>query len=124
MDSKSNVIFKSPVPAGTKVVKKYSLRKPGTIERIRNRFYSGPTGDLKVYAWLVDGETFESILKFADNNAPYISGDDDRDEFDVVVPFDRGNYIEIWAVNEDLVNEYSLNLTVELDYYGGKRRVI
>ena len=123
MGSVAPIIFKAPVAAGTKVIKRYDLRKDGTIQRLFNRLYSGSVGTLKIYAWLVDGEKWESILKFADAEAPYISGDDDRDEFNVVIPFKRGCYLEIWAVNDGTYS-YDLNMTIELDYYGGQRRVI
>lgn len=123
MENKANVLFKGSVPSGQKLVKRYSLRKPGTIERIRNRLYSGSVGTFKVYVWLVYGEAYESVLKFADKLAPYLNGDDDRDEYDVTVPFKPGSYIEVWAVNEGDYS-YDLNLTLEVDYYGGMRRVI
>lgn len=123
MGSVAPIIFKGPVAAGTKVVKRYDLRREGTIQRLFNRLYSGSVGTFKIYAWLIEGEKWESILKFADPASPFISGDDDRDEFNVVIPFNRGNYLEIWAVN-DGTETYDLNLTIELDYYGGKRRVI
>lgn len=124
-DTKKVVSFRGEVAPGTTRVFRYDLRKDGTIEEIVNRIYSGPVGLLKIRPYLVSqGEVFESMLKFSDGGNDYISGDDDRDRFDVTMPFVRGNYIEVRATNESGLNPYDVNMSMTLDYYGGQRRII
>lgn len=124
-DSKKIVSFRGSVTHGTTRVFRYDLRKNGTIEEINNRIYSGAVGLLKIRPYLVSqGEVFEALVKHANGADDYLAGDDDRDNYDVTIPFERGNYIEIQVTNESDTYDYDLNMSMTLDYYGGKRRVI
>ncbi len=124
-DSKKIVTFRGTVTHGTERIFRYDLRKPGTIEEINNRIYSGAVGLLKIRPYLVSqGEVYEAMVKHADGADDFLAGDDDRDRYDVTMPFDRGNYIEIRVKNDSDTYDYDLNMAITLDYYGGKRRVI
>lgn len=124
-DSKKIVTFRGKVTHGTERIFRYDLRKPGTIEEINNRIYSGAVGLLKIRPYLVShGEVYEAMVKYANGADDFIAGDDDRDRYDVTMPFDRGNYIEVRVANESDTYDYDLNMSMTLDYYGGRRRVV
>lgn len=123
MPRKDTMILKGEVLAGQKRVVKRTIPEDCTIERLYNRLYSGSVGQFKIFPWIVrNGDIYESLLIFGDPQKPYLSGDDDRDEFDITVEARKGDRIEIWGVN-DGTETYDINVGLTIDNYGGRKRV-
>jgi hypothetical protein len=124
-NTKEVVSFRKLVPAGVTDVLSERIKGPGTVEGFRIRFYPGQQLSLKV--WVViehKGGLTESLVTFAETSDEFLSGDDDRMEFDVVASVENDDFLKIKVFNSDMVNDYNLAVDVTIDYYGGTQRVI
>jgi hypothetical protein len=124
-NTKEVISFRKLIPFGTTDVLTERIKGPGTIEGFRVRFYPGQQLALKV--WVViehKGGLTESLVTFAETSDEFLSGDDDRLEFDVVASVENDDFLKIKVQNTDIDNDYNLALDVTIDYYGGTQRVI
>jgi hypothetical protein len=125
--SKKEIIsFREVIPAGTVVALEFNerVKGDGTVETLKVRFYRGQQKSLEVYPFIRHkGNKDESLITFA-GNTRHLSGDDDYFIYNVVTPVENDDQIMVQVKNIDPTNPYTMVVDVEIDYYGGKNRVI
>jgi len=101
------------------------IKSDGTVEKIRVNFYSGPQGDLHVKPMLLrKGNKREELITYPIGTNQYLSGDNEVIEMNVNVSVENDDQIRLEVENVDATNDYTLNVQIEIDYYGGQKRVV
>jgi hypothetical protein len=121
------ISFRQTIPPsnGTPTILQERLKAPCTVEKLRVRFYKGQQLALQVNAYIEHkGQRYENLITYAEGTRKYLSGDDDRYEYDVVLTADNDDYIKVWVLNTDPTNPYDVIVDVMVDYFGGKERVV
>jgi hypothetical protein len=113
------------VPKGKSVEIKERIKADGTIEKVSIKFYQGQQLGLHVMPEVIHkGELRESLITYPSDAAQYLSGDNDYNNYAVVIPVRYDDYIRVYAENIDATYDYTLNIDIEIDYYGGVDRVV
>lgn len=123
-NKKETVQFTKTITAGTNTTLSYVVKSPGTVQRIFGKFYAGQENQLQVRPYLeLTGQRQEELITYPANSNRYLSGDDRP--FDIAVDFDvtNGDQIKLYVANL-AIYDYTLELSVEIDYVGGTSRVI
>jgi len=126
-NKKEPIVFKAVIAPGE--TKKFSerIKGDGTIEQMKVRFFQGQQKSLLVRPYVLHkGNKIEDLITYPEGTDTYLSGDNDYLEFDLVVPVENDDQLVIWVqnVDPDALDPYTLNLSVMIDYYGGKSRVV
>lgn len=124
-NTKEVIQFKRRIAAGETVILSERVKAPGTIEGLRVRFYPGQELALRVKPYVQHkGQKIEQFITYVEGGDDYLSGDDDREEYGVVMSVDYDDEIKIKVVNTSTTYAYTLNVAVTIDYYAGQDRVI
>jgi hypothetical protein len=124
-DKKESISFRKQIPASASDIVTERIKAPGTIERVKVKFYQGQQLALQVRPTVEHkGKQIEDLITYAQGTNKNLSGDNDYFEFDVVVSVDYDDEIKIFVTNTDATNNYDLTVDIEIDYFGGKNRVI
>lgn len=126
-DKKEYMVFRKTIPANTTIpiVFKERIKGDGTVESLDVRFYIGQQKMLQVNPYIEHkNEMIESLVQFQDDCDQFLAGDDDRFSFNPIIPVENNEQVCVSVINNDPVNDYTLMVTVGVDYYGGTRRVV
>jgi uncharacterized membrane protein len=122
---KETVAFIKIIPAGTSAKLLERVKGEGTVEKLTVRFYPGQQKSLQVRAIIIHkGNKIEDLITYPEGGDSYLSGDDDSLVFNIVIPVENDDEIAISVKNIDASNDYTLMAFLEIDYYGGKNRVV
>lgn len=121
-----SIPFRKKIPAGqTEVRVSERIKALGTLQGIRFIFTPGQEGSLRVRPFIERKHGFlEPILTFPEGGDAFLSGDDVKLDFPVIIPVENDENVVIYADNIDAEDDYTLMVDVFIDYYGGKSRVI
>jgi hypothetical protein len=123
-NKKETVQFIKKILAGTSVTFAYLVKSEGTVERIFGKFYAGQEGSLQVRPYIeLTAARQEELITYPSGTDRYMSGENVT--FDSAIDYDvkNGDQIKI-DVNNTSIYDYTLNISFEVDYVGGKSRVI
>lgn len=121
-----SIPLRKKIEAGAKgVTITERIKALGTLQGIRFIFAPGQEGDLHIRPFILrKGGFLETILTFPEEGLNYLNGDDIVLEYPVITPVENDENIVIYADNMDDENDYTLQVDVFIDYYGGHSRVI
>lgn len=106
----------------------HEIKRPGTVEQIRVRFYVGCELNLRVLVKIRhkgQGAGIEtSLIKYVNGGNEYVDGDDDEHVFKVAFPVAIEDTIVVYYQNVDAVDAFSLRVFVDVDYLGGESRTL
>lgn len=126
-NSKEVIYLKAQIqPGETKTITE-RIKADGTLENISVRFYQGQQLDLHVFPYIHrKGEKagVESMLTFPEDCDQFLSGDDDYNNFPVIIPVYNDDEIKVRVENKDATNIYTLHIEFAIDYYAGAARVV
>lgn len=121
------VMFDQAIPATGEYVHIDAERfyNKGRIVAVNARFYAGEENTLLVQPVLVDAQGTEDplIQTVGDKKKGYISGENDQFEMSIDTPFQVGDRLRVWAVNESEAldnNEYPVKLWITYYFEEGK----
>jgi hypothetical protein len=118
-DKKEPISFIAIVPKGETLKFSERIKANGTIESLRIRFFTGQQKSLHVRPYIKHkGNKIEDLITYPDGTDQYVSGDDDYLDFPLVVAVENDDEIVVWAQNTDLADDYTLHVSVMVDYYG------
>lgn len=101
------------------------VKADGTVEKLKVRFFAGQEKSLQVRPYILHkGRKIEDLVTYPEGTNEYLCGDDDYLEFDLSIPVENDDEIVIAVSNMDIDDPYTLNVSVMIDYYGGKMRVV
>lgn len=127
-NKKETIQFKKTITAGQTLSGATALianiRAHGTIERIMGKFNAGQQNQLQIRPYLFrTGERIEELVTYPSGQSRYLSGD--NDSFDIGVDFDvyPDDQIRLDVTNASSY-DYTCEISFEVDYVGGTRRVI
>lgn len=124
MNKQEPLLFRQNVPKGTTINLRERIKADGTIEKVIVRFFAGQEMDLKVKPQLVKkGDMYVDLIKYVGDEKT-LSGEDDTFTFDTSLAVENDDEILITAENINLDFDYTLMCIVQIDYYGGKKRVV
>jgi len=124
LNKQEPLLFKQSVPKGTKLELRERIKADGTIENIKVRFFAGQEMDLKVKPMLIKkGDMYVDLINYVGADKE-LSGDDDIFSFDTSLSVENDDEILIIAQNVNVDFDYTLFCIVQVDYYGGKKRVV
>jgi len=124
MNKQEPLLFKQNVPAGTILNLQERIKADGTIENIKVRFFAGQEMDLKVRPILIKkGDMYVDLIKYVGEDKE-LSGDDDIYSFDTSISVENDDEVLVIAENKSVDFDYTLFCIVQIDYYGGKKRVV
>jgi hypothetical protein len=125
LNKKEPISFRKIIPAGSTVILTERVKDAGTIEELSARFYQGQQKSLHVIPMVIHASNIaDSIVTYPADTDKFLSGDDDYFIFKPVISVHYDDVIQITAINEDAVNDYSLCIDVTIDYFGGVNRVV
>lgn len=121
-ESKKEIVsFTKLIKANTTDVLHERIKADGTIESVKVRIYQGVQKSLRILPFIEHkGSKTENILTFPSTTDPYITGDDDYFIYDVTIPVEYDDFLKVWVQNIDSTHDYTLSVTVEVDYIGGR----
>lgn len=126
MDTKEVISFRKVIPPNTfNQFMQEKIKGPGTIEGVYVRFYPGQQMALHVEPVIEHkGALIEPLVTYAASGDSFLSGDDDKLDFPVVVSVEHYDLIKIKYSNTDPTFAYNLCVDVVVDYYAGRNRVV
>ena len=124
MNRKEVVSFRKNIGAGVKEMLKERVKAPGTVEKIRVKFYSGEQLTLKIKPCVEKkGRQLVDLITYPKNTDTVITGDDELLTFDVVFPVYNDDVLVLIVENTgDKLSRCSCD--IEVDYYAGDKRVV
>ena len=124
-NKKEVVSFKATIAAGETKTFVERVKAAGTVEGLRTRFYTGQEQALQVRPYVKHkGSKIEHLVTYVEGGHEYLSGEDDTDIIPCVINVDYDDELVVKVTNTSGAYDYTLNLLVTVDYYGGGDRVI
>lgn len=121
---KEVISFRKRITAGQTVGFSERVKAAGTVEGVKVKFYVGQEKSLQVYPYIEHkGRKYESLITYPEGTDNYLSGDDEDNTYDVVVPVDNDDYVKVNVTNTSAY-DYDLSCDISIDYYGGKNRIV
>lgn len=125
VNKKETIAFIKNIAASTDLKLSERVKGEGTIEKFTVRFYPGQERSLQVRATVIHkGNKTEDLVTYPEGGENYLSGDDDSLSFNIVIPVENDDEIVLYVKNIDATYEYTLVAYIEIDYFGGKNRVV
>lgn len=124
INKKEPIVFIKTIPAGTTDVLSERIKADGTIEGLIIRFFSGQENSLQVRPFVEHrGGLIEELVTYPSTTDRFLSGDDDYDEIPVSIPVRNDDYLKVSVTNTSIY-DYTLKVTIIVDYLGGMTRVV
>lgn len=115
--------FSSTVNADSTEIEKVVAKHDATIEHVHTRFYPGQQLDLQLKLQVVaqDGTKKEIVDPVGERS--YVAGDDDKFNWDISVPVEKGDTIRVVAQNVETQYDYDYVANMEVDRLNGLERI-
>jgi len=125
LPKQESVSFRKILTVGQETTMKEFIKDDGTIEGLRVRFNQGQQGSLLVRPYIeVKGGSIIDLVTYQQDSDQYLSGDDDKFEFDISLPVGRNDQICVYAKNNSATYGRTVVVDIIVDYYGGQNRVV
>lgn len=123
-DRKESVkFFKDIDPGDTKTFTE-RIKGDGVITAIKGQFYSGQALKLRVRPMVYKNQKLVTdLVSYAEGGEQYMAGDSEPIDHEIAIEVSNDDMLKVWVENTD-TEIATLSLTIEVDYYGGKRRVV
>lgn len=111
--------FSTTVSAGASDKNRYTVPKDATIEKLSIRIYPGAETDLEIAPEIIkfQTDTVENLVRF--EGKQFVDGDDDIFTWDLSVPVEKDDIIQVRANNQDDSNPYDYRVNLDIDERGG-----
>lgn len=116
---KRGISFSTAVAAGSSDKQEYVVSDHATIEKLSIRIYPGAETDLEIVPQILKDQTdsVENLIRFEGKD--HVDGDDDVFRWDLSVPVEKDDVIQILADNNDPNNPFDYRVNMEIDERGG-----
>lgn len=128
-NKKETIQFKKVIPFGTgfsgNTALFQTIKSAGTIQRIFGKFNQGQSGLLTIRPYLnMTGDRSEELVTYPSLTSQFMSGD--NTQFELFIDFEvyPDDKIKLDVFNNSTTNDYTLDISFEVDYVGGTSRVV
>lgn len=125
--SKNGLTFARQVPATESDRLEHEVQQAATVEGVTIRIYTGAENTLRLTVKHRPASGSEALLvdtvEDGGDGKDYIDGDDERYQWDVSHPVEKGDVLVVEHDNTDGSNAHNYRVNMDIDYMGGTERL-
>jgi len=121
-ETRTGISFAETVAAGGTTTQSYTVDRPGTVENLQIRIYSGAETDLEIEPFVITPDK-QKIPLVETRGKAVIDGDDDVYSWSLSLPVEQEAIIKVEANNTDSNNAYDYRANVEVDFRGANKSI-
>lgn len=124
INKKESIKFFRRLAPGETITLSERIKGDGLITAIKGMFYSGQALKLHIKPMVLKNQIMvTNLVSFPEDGEQYLAGDDEAINHEIAIEVSNDDMLKVWAENID-TDIITLSLTIEVDYYGGKNRVV